>query len=193
MLKKELAALLDISPAMVSRLAKQGMPVDTVERAKRWRKRHLEPSRIKGSRFDANALPVSVKLEEPPSTFVEVARVAVLTNTALANANDTDFDANKLLEPLRVMLQQLPDNARPRIPLRVWLALVDWVLSEKSALRQATDLESVLNPDEFSARTGAQISGRSWLELACDFSVFSITGFPEVDLDSSDLEIHAER
>jgi hypothetical protein len=52
--QKELAALLDISPAMVSRLKKQGMPTDTLERAQRWRKRHLEPGRIKGSRFGPN-------------------------------------------------------------------------------------------------------------------------------------------
>ena len=50
MQQKELATLLDISPTMVSRLAKRGMPTDTLERAERWRKRHLEPGRVKGSR-----------------------------------------------------------------------------------------------------------------------------------------------
>lgn len=52
MQQKELAILLDISPAMVSRLAKRGMPTDDPERAKRWRKRHLEPGRVKGVRAD---------------------------------------------------------------------------------------------------------------------------------------------
>ena len=47
MQQKELAILLDISPAMVSRLAKRGMPTDTLERAERWRRRHLEPGRVK--------------------------------------------------------------------------------------------------------------------------------------------------
>lgn len=51
MQQKELANLLDISTAMVSRLVKRGMPTDTLERAERWRKRHLEPGRVKGSRF----------------------------------------------------------------------------------------------------------------------------------------------
>lgn len=55
MQQKELAQLLDISPAMVSRLAKRGMPTDTLERAERWRKRHLEPGRVKGSRFGTGA------------------------------------------------------------------------------------------------------------------------------------------
>lgn len=54
MLKKELAKALGISPAMVTKLARRGMPVDDVDRAKKWRKRHLEPGRIKGSRYDPN-------------------------------------------------------------------------------------------------------------------------------------------
>lgn len=48
--KQQLARLLGISPSMVSRLAKRGMPTDSVERAARWRRRHLEPGRVKGMR-----------------------------------------------------------------------------------------------------------------------------------------------
>lgn len=50
MLQKDLATALDISPAMVSKLFKRGMPTDTVERAQRWRKRHLQPGRLKSSK-----------------------------------------------------------------------------------------------------------------------------------------------
>ena len=50
MLKKELADALGISGPMVSKLAKRGMPTDSVERAQRWRKRHLEPGRLKSNR-----------------------------------------------------------------------------------------------------------------------------------------------
>lgn len=52
MMKKELAAALGISAAMVTKLARRGMPTDTPERAERWRRRHLEPGRIKGVRAD---------------------------------------------------------------------------------------------------------------------------------------------
>lgn len=52
MQRKHLAAALNISTSMVCRLAKRGMPTDDVERAERWRKRHLEAGRVKGSRFD---------------------------------------------------------------------------------------------------------------------------------------------
>ena len=50
MLQKDLATALDISPAMVSKLFKRGMPTDTVERAQRWRKRNLERGRLKSSK-----------------------------------------------------------------------------------------------------------------------------------------------
>jgi hypothetical protein len=59
MQRNELAALLDISPSMVSRLAKRGMPTDDLERARRWRKRHLHPGRVKGARFAPDRIPVS--------------------------------------------------------------------------------------------------------------------------------------
>ena len=52
MMKKELAAALGISAAMVTKLARRGMPTDTPERAERWRRRHLEPGRVKGVRAD---------------------------------------------------------------------------------------------------------------------------------------------
>ncbi len=69
MLQKELATALDISPAMVSKLAKRGMPTDTLERAQRWRKRHLEPGRLKARPLDAvaHATPSPGEAETAPS------------------------------------------------------------------------------------------------------------------------------
>ena len=63
--QKQLAAALGISPQMVSKLAKRGMPCDTVERAERWRRRHLEPARMKGMRIDSTAPPAAVKSPGP--------------------------------------------------------------------------------------------------------------------------------
>jgi predicted transcriptional regulator len=54
MTKKELARLLGVSASIVSRHAKAGMPTDTIERAQKWRKRHLEPARVKGARSNAS-------------------------------------------------------------------------------------------------------------------------------------------
>lgn len=49
---KELAEALGITPSAVSQLAKRGMPTDSVERANRWRRKHLQRGRMKGVRRD---------------------------------------------------------------------------------------------------------------------------------------------
>lgn len=59
MQQKDLARLLGVSPAMVSKLAKRGMPTDSLERAQRWRRRHLELARAKDSR------PGAARSDEP--------------------------------------------------------------------------------------------------------------------------------
>ena len=64
MTQKELAQALGISAGMVSRLAKRGMPTDDLERAKRWRKRHLEPGRVKGVKRDPQTIQAIQKQHE---------------------------------------------------------------------------------------------------------------------------------
>ena len=80
MQQKELASLLNISPAMVSRLAKRGMPTDSLERAERWRRRHLEPGRVKGTRLGTfKATP-----RKPTSQQVPAVDPATVDSTAPA-------------------------------------------------------------------------------------------------------------
>lgn len=59
---KELAEALGITPSAVSQLAKRGMPTDSVERANRWRRKHLQRGRMKGVRRDT--LPTSPMASE---------------------------------------------------------------------------------------------------------------------------------
>lgn len=73
MQQKELATLLDISPAMVSRLAKRGMPTDSLERAERWRRRHLEPGRVKGARLDQPGSPKPTPATRPARAAADTA------------------------------------------------------------------------------------------------------------------------
>lgn len=65
---------LGISEAMVSKLRKRGMPMGDVEKAKRWRNRHLEPARMKGTRFDAKAAPAVPRKAVVQVTLIEEAR-----------------------------------------------------------------------------------------------------------------------
>jgi hypothetical protein len=81
---------------MVSRLAKRGMPTDSIERAERWRKRHLDPGRVKGVRADtmeqlpASALPIAepVGLPDPAADLVTQAGAAAAEPGAAAPAAD---------------------------------------------------------------------------------------------------------
>ena len=131
MQQNELAKLLDISTAMVSRLAKRGMPTDTVERAERWRKRHLEPGRIKGSRFDPKqpskakaptpATPDTAAASLPGELLAEVEAAGAELDNAL-NEGDQAW-AEVMTDQVRDLLRQLPDDANPALSVRVWDAL----------------------------------------------------------------------
>ena len=92
MQQKELATLLNISPAMVSRLAKRGMPTDTLERAERWRRRHLEPGRVKGARLDQPDGP------KPTPATKEARAVGDLANDA-PQGGDPDAAGANASEP----------------------------------------------------------------------------------------------
>lgn len=56
LLQSELAQALQVSPAVVCRDARRGMPTDSVEAARDWRARHLRP-RVKGGRAAPEAAP----------------------------------------------------------------------------------------------------------------------------------------
>lgn len=56
LLQSELAQALNVSPAVVCRDAKRGMPTDSVEAARAWRARHLRP-RVKGGHAAPDASP----------------------------------------------------------------------------------------------------------------------------------------
>lgn len=191
-MKKELAELLGISGSMVSRLAKRGMPVDSLERAERWRKRHLEPGRVKGMRYDrdekirppapAPARPaVAAKFGAGPGVATLEAVRAVAAAVGLALTEGKHDLAATMLAPLRDLLRTLPGDALPRMPLRVWLALVEYMLHEDAAIRNSPDVCDVLNPKEFAHRVNPDglNMGWSWLEEACDWDGYSVNGWPE--------------
>lgn len=108
MLKKELAEALGISAAMVSKLAKRGMPTDSVERAQRWRRRHLEPGRVKGVRYERTRQPA----------LDPVQQVEALGRAALG-----DFKTHEAA--LRAALRAMPEDRADeiRLPESVWAAL----------------------------------------------------------------------
>ena len=145
MMQKSLAKLLNISPAMVSRLARRGMPVDDLERAKRWRARHLDPARLKGTRIDtvssaprqndaatlppANAAAADVAESAAES---ESAKEAVLRAIEFGDYAEELLAAGRFVavqEALRLVLRAVPLPYRAEVLLSfpVWHALTDHV------------------------------------------------------------------
>lgn len=206
MLQKELAKLLGISPAMVSRLAKRGMPTDSVERAERWRKRHLEPGRVKGSRFDPN------QKAQPPaptaSTFAPGAGPALADLLAEIESNGAELDwalkekegepewAAPMVQETRDLLRKIPDDAQPRLSLRAWLALVEWFIHPACDILQAPDKSTLLNPVQFGMRWHGwpeyPLMNEHTLDAACDWHDHAINGWPEYpDDDKWDAEAAA--
>lgn len=129
--RKELALELGISGAMVTKLAKRGMPTEDLEKARRWRKRNLQTLRTKGVRIDTwtggqDAIG-NVSTPRTPSA-------AQIHQSALARVRDLGLVAHdalaggsfEIIAPmLRQALQAVPleDRQYVAMSLEVWDAL----------------------------------------------------------------------
>lgn len=211
MLQKELAEALDISPTMVSKLVKRGMPTDTVERAVRWRKRHLEPGRVKAykpaaaaptmaSPKPAPAPPHPPRVSPPPTlgqvcygwrgNWLEVvAPTSVSTDVAEAAAIMCHGLLKRGLPPsetaypvafLRDLLRRLPPGEWPRMPLGLWLHLVDYALNEGAAVRKSADTNTLLTAEGFGQCIDPTYPvPYEWAEAAADPDGVSVVGWPD--------------
>ncbi len=163
MTKSELAQLLGISPSMVSRLSKRGMPVDSLERAQRWRKRHLEPGRVKGQRYDPNATPPKpAPVAAAPAPAADLC--ALLRWSADVGLRDvlaiTGADAWALLalpveaqpaafvEHVRRVLWAVEETHWPALPIGLWVRLLDHFLGDASAVRTWPKMRHSMTLDE---------------------------------------------
>lgn len=96
------------------------------------------------------------------------------------NASMTEgFQPSESLIPLRRLLRGMPDHAQPRLPVRVWLALVDYVLIEDAPVRNAPDMNEALTPCEFGGRAFPMLASTIFcIDCARDWGVHSIVGYP---------------
>jgi hypothetical protein len=178
-LKKELAEQLGISGAMVSKLAKRGMPTDTVERAQRWRRRHLEPGRVKGRRMGTQAPPPPRPASRADSITAPVDKVESLAMEVdqFMVAFPGEPQTDDLIAQLRAMLRKMPTGSNPRFTLRVWLRLVDYCLHENAEARRNPNSDMVMDQLEFSALNNSDLGGE-WLSIASDFEGYAVNGWP---------------
>ena len=175
MQQNELAKLLEISTAMVSRLAKRGMPTDTLERAQRWRKRHLEPGRVKGARFDPKRkatppapTPMTPGTVEPAllvDLLADIEAAGLELDKALTEGDKVWADV--MIQQVRDLLRVLPDGAWPDLPIGVWNALTAEIRAlfppkeDNPLCEDGTPVypESMTDDEAFE-------SGQFWLDVA---------------------------
>jgi hypothetical protein len=166
MLKKDLAQLLGISPAMVTRLSQRGMPTDTLERAQRWRKRHLEPSRVKGNRFDDNfreSRPIPVAVPVHPAR----AHAEMMLNAA-AELLGSGATIDPLIPALRAALAGVPPSQRwlVALPAPVMDVLVHDVAAVLMATGSAPGADEPADAPECMGDKEAEEMGRFWFAVA---------------------------
>ncbi len=164
MLQKELAVLIGISAGMLSRLAKRGMPIDSYERAVRWRKRHLEPGRIKGVRMDS----VEVTGSAPAPSSAVICAVEARLDELNADPNFdwrkdglelricaslgllAVLDFERHAPTLRILMRMIPrkDRLRLELPADVYQRLhgVDFLAAITSGCVEGAAL--VVDPDD---------------------------------------------
>lgn len=185
MLKKDLAQLLGVSESMVSRHAKQGMPTDSVERAQRWRKRHLEPGRVKGQRYDPKSK-AATKAVAMPDLGVCIS----LLDQALQLA-PVPHDAPVLLNT-RTALRTMPDRLAAAdslaMPVRVWVRLIDPVCNNDA-------VSKVRAMDPAASMTAAQLADAMhkgdappWAAYVLQEAAWDLYGFDGRSLPGDDHE-----
>lgn len=186
---KDLAKALGISGAMVSRLKKRGMPTDSIERAERWRRRHLETARLKGNRLDSRAEVQPPAQQSPRSAralSVEAQLAQRLGDAAHELAGGPDFGS--IAKPLRQALRTIPVASWPALSLAVWRDLVLAYLHREADVRTARCDGTRLTIEQFADRvTPGNALPCMWIEAVEDLDDIAIDGWP-AELCGPDLE-----
>lgn len=112
---KQLAQALGLSPSMVCKLRKRGMPMTSVEAAQKWRKRHLLTTMTKGVRAGSSlgGLPPAAPASSQPTEAMPLRH-----GLPLPDARD-DAALEALLPTLAVMTG---DEAVRQVELLGWFA-----------------------------------------------------------------------
>lgn len=118
--RRELAAGLGISQGMVSRLAQRGMPTHDLERAKRWRARHLAPARMKGNRAGTSEAPSPLpSADRGPAEFALQSIMAANRHMQVAAALLEADQFALAAEDLRQALRRVPVSHRDQVQIHV--------------------------------------------------------------------------
>lgn len=153
MQQKELAALLGVSQAMVSRHIKMGMPSDSLERAQKWRRRKLAPSRIKGVRVGTAEPP------KPGAPPVQDPRPPSATDTRFDDQDDQGDPSDESLFEARRRLMVSDANQAEAKEAETMGRLVTKASVEKAVYEAGRALRDGMT--NCSRRLGAEVAALS--------------------------------
>ena len=111
-------------------MAARGMPTDSLEAATAWRKSHLDPARIKGSRFDQYRKPRPAPNPAPsPSPSDHLALATGLLDIASVSL-EAGVDIDPMVLPIQAAMRAVPVHERRALglPLNVMKVLLKPVL-----------------------------------------------------------------
>lgn len=147
MKKKDLAYALGISAPMVSKLSAKGMPTDSLEAALAWRRRNLEPGRVKGVRLDT--------MRGTPMSVITAMRMAELANDDFATWCDD----------CQAALRAVPIHHRAKVTLPAPL-FRRMVTEAKDLIDDAAVDGDEIEPPSAMTDTDRELMGAFWYSVA---------------------------
>jgi hypothetical protein len=156
----EIGRALSLSRQAVSRAAKEGMPVHSIEAAHAWRRQNLDPARRKRGAFDEELRMRAV--------VTRAEELGELAGEALARDSEAAFAA--LVQPLREALRAVPPAGRGRVKLclaamdRLVAPMMDQIrtcAAEDEAAGLVQPAAARMSDDD------AELMGAWWYAVAC--------------------------
>lgn len=143
----------------------------------RWRKRHLEPGMVKGQRMGTKKVP-QAQCHSGGVTVPSVEALALEVGELIAEFPG-EIESGEQIRHLRGLLRLMPKGSNPRLPLRVWLHLVDYCLHEDATIRRNPYGDMLMDEFDFALLHGVDILRGEWLSIACDWHGHAVNGWPE--------------
>jgi len=171
--RTHLAELLGIAKSAVTAQATRGMPTDSLEAAQAWRKRNIDPARMKGNRFDAHYQRRPVQTPARPSATPEPAwfELAALALDLAELVLESGQSIDPLVPTLRLALHCVPEHERAALPLpvaviKLLVAPVLDALPDRAANPVNDDNTPFYVTGNAMSEADAQEMGRFWYSVA---------------------------
>ena len=174
--RTHLAELLGIAKSAVTAQAARGMPTHDLAAAQEWRRRNIDPARVKGNRLDAHyqprqpvrpVQPVPQPAPPEPDWFALAALSLDLAELVLDSGQSIDV----LIPSLRAALHWVPEHERPALPLP--LTVINVLVKHVSDALPSPDTNPLNDDgtpfyvdDDSMSEADAQEMGRFWYSVA---------------------------